>query len=138
MARSDEHGLDMSRTSDPGQLLSPSDGTPRYEQIADAIEAAIDRGEFLVGDRLPTVRALASKLEVSGASVAVAYGLLARRGRVHAQVGRGTFVSPSPAPNAAPQSHDLGAHRDLPRRASESSRSLLMASWRRRALRFGD
>src|SRR4051812_1970276 len=141
MARSDEHGLDMSRTFDPGQLLSPSDGTPRYEQIADAIEAAIDRGEFLVGDRLPTVRALASKLEVSGASVAVAYGLLARRGRVHAQVGRGTFVSPPSAPAIPSEtvaSRDTGPLRDAPRRAAESSRSLLMASWRRRALRIGD
>ena len=128
----------MSRTFDATRLLAPEEGTPRYEQIAAAIDAAIDRGEYGVGDRLPTVRALARQLGVSGASVAVAYGLLARRGRVHAQVGRGTFVSPPPTPRAASSTHEPMAPRDMPRRASESSRSLLMASWRRRALRFGE
>lgn len=128
----------MGWTFDPKQLLAPADGAPRYEQIATAIESAIDRGDFRAGDRLPTVRALASQLEVSGASVAVAYGLLARRGRVHAQVGRGTFVSTSPDPDALPTSRESSTVRDLPRRATENSRTLLMASWRRRALRFGD
>jgi len=137
-ATSNEHGLDMSRTFDATRLLAPEEGTPRYEQIAAAIDGAIERGEYGVGDRLPTVRALARQLGVSGASVAVAYGLLARRGRVHAQVGRGTFVSPPSAPNAAPGPYTVSAPRDVPHRASESSRSLLMASWRRRALRFGD
>jgi DNA-binding transcriptional MocR family regulator len=128
----------MSRTVELKRRLASSDGAPRYEQIAAAIEAAIDRGEFRAGERLPTVRALASQLDVSGASVAVAYNLLARRGRVHAQVGRGTFVSAPSAPNGVSLAPDPSAPRALPHRASESSRSLLMASWRRRALRFGD
>jgi len=128
----------MNRTFHPQLRQAPVDGAARYEQIAASIEAAIDRGEYRPGERLPTVRALASQLGVSGASVAVAYGLLARRGRVHAQVGRGTFVSPAAPQETSRTIHDPSASRDVPRRASESSRSLLMASWRRRALRFGD
>lgn len=128
----------MAWTFEPKHLLASPDGAPRYEQIATAIEAAIDRGDFGVGDRLPTVRALARQLDVSGASVAVAYSLLARRGRVTAQVGRGTFVTtPSSEEDVLSlASGDTRAAREMPRRASENSRSLLAASWRRRALRF--
>src|SRR5947207_1885261 len=114
----------MNWTFDRGQLLTTSDGAARYEQIAAITEAAIDRGELRPGERLPTVRALASQLGVSGASVAVAYGLLARHGRVHAQVGRGTFVS-LPAPDGVGQSRDGNVVRELPRRAGDSSRALL-------------
>src|SRR5215207_4192903 len=134
----------MAWTFEPKHLLTSPDGTPRYEQIAAAIEATIDRGDFRVGDRLPTVRALARQLDVSGASVAVAYSLLARRGRVSAQVGRGTFVTEPTAPSfgdGAPSvapGRDGHPARELPRRASENSRTLLAASWRRRALRFSD
>src|SRR5687768_16190640 len=106
----------MAWTFDPKQLLASPDGSPRYEQIAAVIEAAIARGVFRAGDRLPTVRALASQLDVSGASVAVAYGLLARRGLVHAQVGRGTFVSPhSPLENGRAV-RESTAVREMPRR----------------------
>jgi DNA-binding transcriptional MocR family regulator len=131
----------MAWTFEPKQLLASRDGTPRYEQIAATIEAAIDRGDFRVGDRLPTVRALARQLDVSGASVAVAYSLLARRGRVSAQVGRGTFVTePSSTEDGRPVAANGGsrATREMPRRPSANSRSLLAASWRRRALRFSD
>jgi DNA-binding transcriptional MocR family regulator len=135
-----EHGLDMAWTFEPKHLLASPDGTPRYEQIASAIEAAIDRGDFRAGDRLPTVRALARQLDVSGASVAVAYSLLARRGRVTAQVGRGTFVSAPSSEGLAPAmaGGDVRTAREMPRRAAENSRSLLAASWRRRTLRFSD
>jgi GntR family transcriptional regulator len=44
------------------------------------------------GDRLPTVRELASQLEVNFNTVARAYRLLDRAGVVSAQQGRGTFV----------------------------------------------
>src|SRR3954464_6803164 len=113
----------MAWTFEPKHLLASPDGAPRYEQIAAVIEAAIDRGDFRVGDRLPTVRALARQLDVSGASVAGAYSLLARRGRVSAQVGRGTFVtapsSEGGGPAAAPGG-DIRMGRDLPRRAAEN------------------
>ncbi|MFN8526046.1 MAG: PLP-dependent aminotransferase family protein [Chloroflexota bacterium] len=129
----------MAWTFEPKSLLASPDGAPRYEQIATAIEAAIARGELRLGDRLPTVRALARQLDVSGASVAVAYSLLSRRGRVNAQVGRGTFVTAPSADDDSrmrDDSHARGVPRPMPRRASENSGSLLAASWRRRALRF--
>src|SRR5260370_29410166 len=82
----------MSWTIDRAAVFKSNGRTPRYEGIASAIETALERGELKPGDRLPTVRALASQLQVSSASVAVAYSLLERRGRLRAHVGRGTFV----------------------------------------------
>src|SRR3954468_21838271 len=118
----------MAWTFEPKHLHAAPDGAPRYEQIATAIEAAIDRGDFRLGDRLPTVRALARQLDVSGASVAVAYSMLARRARVTAQVGRGTFVSASPPLESGARdgaANGARAPREMPRRAAESSRTLL-------------
>jgi GntR family transcriptional regulator/MocR family aminotransferase len=66
---------------------------PRYVRLAAAIEAAIAQGELCAGEQLPTVRALAGQTGISSASVAVAYGLLERRGMLRACVGRGTFVA---------------------------------------------
>src|ERR671931_1692413 len=83
----------MSWTIDRSAVFDTRVRAPRYERIASAIEAALERGELRPGDRLPTVRALARQLEVSSASVAVAYSLLERRGRLLAHVGRGTFVT---------------------------------------------
>lgn len=125
-------------TFDRERLLESSNGAPRYEQIALTIEGAIERGELQAGDRLPPVRVLAGQLEVSGASVAVAYGLLARRGRVHAQVGRGTFVSSPPALDTSGGMRDPRITREAPTRISESGRTSLASSWRRRVIRFAD
>src|SRR5712691_11661772 len=83
----------MSWTIDRATVFKSNGRTPRYEGIASAIETALERGDLKPGDRLPTVRALARQLQVSSASVAVAYSLLERRGRLNAHVGRGTFVS---------------------------------------------
>lgn len=135
---SDEHELNMVGTFDPKQFQDTPDGAPRYQRIASVIEAAIDRGDFRSGDRLPTVRELAGQLEVSTTSVAVAYDLLARRGRVQAQVGRGTFVSRALDSDALPWPGESSTIEEQPRRGVPRSRTLLMASWRRRALRTGD
>lgn len=74
------------------QVEAASDGRPRYEAIATAIEAAIGSGRLRPGARLPTVRELSRHLGFSGATVAAAYETLARRGWTRGEVGRGTFV----------------------------------------------
>jgi GntR family transcriptional regulator/MocR family aminotransferase len=106
---------------------------PRYLRIAAAIEDAIARGDLGPGERLPTVRALARQTGVSSASVAVAYGLLERRGRVRAFVGRGTFVAESrqdaPAPVAPPPVDAERTRAALPTAGR---------AWRRRVLQSSD
>jgi DNA-binding transcriptional MocR family regulator len=65
-------------------------------QIAASIEDGIRGGEVRVGERLPTVRALASKLRVSPTTVAAAYNALRVRGLVHGSGRRGTVVNRRP------------------------------------------
>ena len=65
---------------------------PLYLAIANAIGAAVSRGEIQPGDRLPPHRALAALLDVDLTTVTRAYGEARRRGLLDAGVGRGTFV----------------------------------------------
>jgi DNA-binding transcriptional MocR family regulator len=65
-------------------------------QIAASIENGIRAGKLRVGERLPTVRALALRLRVSPTTVAAAYNALRVRGLVHGSGRRGTVVNRRP------------------------------------------
>jgi len=83
----------------PDQLAG---GAPVYLQIAAAIRAQVESGALASGERLPTIRALAERLDVNRDTVAAAYESLAAAGIVAARVGRGTFVRGlRPRPRAA-------------------------------------
>ena len=131
----------MAWTIDRASVFKSTGRMPRYERIAAEIESALERGDLRPGDRLPTVRALARQLQVSSASVAVAYSLLERRGRLHAQVGRGTFVRDASGrpPRALPTADNSSPSQDG--HAASRSQSYVQQApraWRRRVLRFGD
>ena len=74
--------------------------------IAGSVESAVAAGKLGAGEVLPPVRALASHLRVSPATVAAAYRLLRERGVVVADGRRGTRVR-SAAPIAVPRSAPL-------------------------------
>jgi DNA-binding transcriptional MocR family regulator len=80
----------------PEQLAGEA---PVYQQIAGAIRAQMESGALARGERLPTIRALAERLDVNRDTVAAAYEALAAEGLVDARVGRGTFVR-GPRPRA--------------------------------------
>ncbi|MBV9083751.1 MAG: PLP-dependent aminotransferase family protein [Acidobacteriaceae bacterium] len=73
--------------------LKSEGAAPRYEQIANAVSQAIRSGQLKPGDRLPTVRALASDLGVSLTTVTAAFKSLSENGWTRGEIGRGTFVS---------------------------------------------
>src|SRR5438270_2728003 len=77
-------------------------------EIATSAEAAIREGRLGTGDALPTVRALATALGTSPATVNSAYRILRQRGLVIAEGRRGTRVAPRPALRA-PQRPDRRA-----------------------------
>jgi DNA-binding transcriptional MocR family regulator len=66
-------------------------------ELGDAVERLIAGGRLRVGDRLPTVRELATALDLSPTTVAAAYRSLAHRGLVRGAGRRGTLVAASPA-----------------------------------------
>lgn len=65
---------------------------PAYRALADALNDAIDQGRLGHGERLPPQRDLAFRLAVTVGTVGRAYDLLAQRGLVRGEVGRGTYV----------------------------------------------
>jgi DNA-binding transcriptional MocR family regulator len=71
-------------------------------EIAASVEAALREGGLGSGAKLPTVRALATRLRVSPTTVAAAYRTLRLRGLVVAQGRRGSAISHHP-PIAQPR-----------------------------------
>lgn len=65
---------------------------PAYRSLANGIAEAIRAGLLGAGDRLPTHRDLAWKLDISVQTVSRAYEELIRADLVSGEVGRGTFV----------------------------------------------
>ncbi|CAN0589605.1 unnamed protein product, partial [Ectocarpus sp. 12 AP-2014] len=69
---------------------------PAYRSLAQGIASAIRSGGLRAGDRLPTHRELAWRLDLSVQTVSRAYGELIRVDLISGAVGRGTFVLRQP------------------------------------------
>ncbi len=93
--------------------LDREGGLPLSKQIADALRAAILRGEIAAGARLPAERALGRRLGVDRMTVSRAYADLDASRLVSRQVGRGSFVLAAPAPAAASRRSDEPAPRGI-------------------------
>ncbi len=72
-----------------------------YRQIADQLRAAIQAGEWKVGERLPAERDLAKQLGVSRPSVREALIALEVEGFVEVRTGSGVYALQGPARTAA-------------------------------------
>lgn len=66
---------------------------PKYKAVVHAIREAIGAGSLAAGAKLPPVRELGWKLEMTPGTVARAYTVLTDEGVLVAEVGRGTFVA---------------------------------------------
>jgi GntR family transcriptional regulator, phosphonate transport system regulatory protein len=69
-------------------------GVPIYVQVAEDLEGAMLRGEYGVGDRLPTEHALAGRYGINRHTAGQALNQLQSKGLVIRVRGRGTFVRP--------------------------------------------
>jgi GntR family transcriptional regulator len=81
--------------------LNPSAGIPIYRQIMDGIRDLVAAGVLAPGERLPSIRELASELRINPASAVKAYNELRHEGLIESGQGRGTFVSRNPKVVAA-------------------------------------
>lgn len=80
-------------------------GVPPYEQVRLQVMAHVSAGRLRAGDRLPTIRALATDLGVAAGTVARAYRELEASGVVTTRRRTGTVVADGAA------SADDGLHR---------------------------
>lgn len=83
----------MEDSSDVLVQIRPDDARPIYVQIVDEIRRAVVVGSLAPDESLPSVRELASRLQVNPNTVSRAYRELERQGVVYVQRGRGTFVA---------------------------------------------
>jgi DNA-binding transcriptional MocR family regulator len=75
-------------------METTSDLRPLYERVGGEISALIEGGTYRVGDRLPSIRQLSTKLSVSINTVMQAYALLEDRLVIQARPQSGYYVSP--------------------------------------------
>ena len=81
--------------------LDAYDG-PKYRRLTDALRQAVATGELTPGEKLPPVRDLAWRVDMTPGTVARAYTILTDEGVLEAAVGRGTFVADTKAKPAPP------------------------------------
>ena len=65
---------------------------PLYRDVAEALERALREGVWKPGDQIPTEPELEKKFGASRGTLRIAISELVRKGLLHRQSGRGTFV----------------------------------------------
>jgi len=78
-------------------MLNLDSPVPLYRQLADRLSAAIERGRFPVGERIPSEHELSRRYGVGRPTVRQATEVLVRRGLLQRRRGAGTFVCERPA-----------------------------------------
>ncbi len=73
--------------------LNYRDARPIYEQIKDGLRKLVASKALSAGDKLPSVRELASQLAINPNTIQRAYRDLEKEGYLYTEAGRGTFVS---------------------------------------------
>lgn len=90
-------------------VLNPSSGVPIYRQIVQQARYSIASGRVQSGDRLPSVRAIATELGINPMTVSKAYSMLEQAGVVVRQPGIGMVVSDAGASAADAIDDDVRA-----------------------------
>lgn len=74
-------------------IVSNASSQPIYAHIKDQLKAAIMNGQLSEGEKLPSIRRLASQLRVSVITTKRAYDELEVEGFINTMQGRGSFVA---------------------------------------------
>jgi GntR family transcriptional regulator len=103
------HGLIISQTQQESKVdivLNRRGGVPVRDQLVAQLELKILGGVIAPGERLPSVRSLARRLDVHANTVSAAYRDLESAGHVELVRGAGVFVRKG-APSALPEARGL-------------------------------
>lgn len=73
--------------------LNYRDSRPIYEQVRDGFRELLISGAILPGEKLPSVRVLASQLAINPNTIQRAYEALEKDGYIYTQMGKGNFVA---------------------------------------------
>ena len=75
--------------------LDYRDPRPIYEQVKDQLRRLMVTGVLEEGEKLPSVRALASSLAINPNTIQRAYEALENEGYVYSVPGKGSFAAPN-------------------------------------------
>ena len=81
--------------------ISASNDSYLYEQVESMVRGMIDDGVLKVGERVPSIRAMSRKVQVSMATVMQAYLALENKGYVESRPKSGFYVRPRRGPEAS-------------------------------------
>ena len=73
--------------------LNYRDSRPIYEQIKDGLRKLIVTGALRTGEKLPSVRALATQLSINPNTIQRAYNELEGEGYIYSVPGKGSFAA---------------------------------------------
>ena len=73
--------------------LNYRDGRPIYEQVKDGLRQLLVAGAIAPGEKLPSVRQLASQLAINPNTIQKAYEALEQEGDVYSVPGKGSFAA---------------------------------------------
>ena len=73
--------------------LDYRDSRPIYEQVKDGLRRLMVTGVLASGDKLPSVRSMASQLSINPNTIQRAYAELEAEGYVVSVTGKGSFVA---------------------------------------------
>jgi GntR family transcriptional regulator len=85
--------------------LDGSSGVPPYLQLVHQVRQSLLLGYLREGDRLPTVKDVASDLAINPNTVVKAYRQLEHEGLAGGRPGQGTFITAS-SPGVAPDAQE--------------------------------
>ena len=98
-------------------LLNYRDSRPIYGQIKDGLRRLIVTGALAAGEKLPSVRSLATDLAINPNTIQRAYAELAREGFIYSVPGPtpgGSGRGPSPRPPGRGAAPPTGGRRPRP------------------------
>ena len=81
--------------------LDYRDSRPIYEQVKDSLRRLMVTGVLAPGDKLPSVRSMASQLSINPNTIQRAYAELESEGYVVSVTGKDSFVAEGDTQNAA-------------------------------------
>lgn len=74
--------------------LDYRDARPIYEQVRDGLRSLMVTGVLAAGEKLPSVRSLATELAINPNTIQRAYESLEAEGYVYSTPGKGSFAAP--------------------------------------------
>lgn len=74
-------------------VLDYRDARPLYQQVKDSLRKMMLTGLLPPGEKLPSVRSLATQLAINPNTIQRAYGELESEGYIYSVAGRGSFVA---------------------------------------------